>query len=240
MAALKNLKKELRQRIKLVLAGLSQESITSQTSNAVETLLSMPEYKAAKRISIYLSMPSGEISTSGIVHDALKEGKRVFIPYTYKMGNPREGQPKSIMDMLELTSMNDFASLKPDGWGIPSLDKDSISDRENSFGGKGLTDGTLEGLNEADSGLDFIVMPGMAFDSSFGRLGHGKGFYDFFLERCQTHSTETSARKPFLVGLALAEQLLTAKEFVPMDTTDWRLDALVLGTGQLLRRDDPS
>ncbi|KAF2805490.1 5-formyltetrahydrofolate cyclo-ligase-like protein [Mytilinidion resinicola] len=240
MAALKTLKKELRQRIKLVLSELEPESITSQTSNAVETLLSMPEYKAAKRISIYLSMPSGEISTSGIVHDALKQGKKVFIPYTYKMANPREGQPKSIMDMLELTSMNDFASLNPDGWGIPSLDKDSISQRENSFGGKGITDGSFEGWNEADSGLDLIVMPGMAFDSSLGRLGHGKGFYDFFLERCQTHSMETTARKPFLVGLALAEQLLPVKESVPMDTTDWRLNALVLGTGKLLRKADPS
>lgn len=167
-------------------------------SNAVETLLSMPEYKAAKRISIYLSMPSGEISTSGIVHDALKQGKQVFIPYTYKMTNPKEGQPKSIMDMLELTSMNDFASLKPDGWGIPSLDKDSIAPRENSFGGRGITDGIVDSLNGADSGLDLIVMPGMAFDSNFGRLGHGKGFYDFFLDRCHKHSMETAARKPFL------------------------------------------
>jgi len=240
MAALKTLKKELRQRIKLVLSELSQESITSQTSNAVETLLSMPEYKAAKRISIYLSMPSGEISTSGIVQDALTQGKKVFIPYTYKMSNPKEGQPKSIMDMLELTSMIDFANLKPDNWGIPSLDKDSISQRNNSFGGKGTTDGTLEGLDEAESGLDLIVMPGMAFDPSFGRLGHGKGFYDFFLERCHRHSTETAARKPFLVGLALAEQILPANEYVPMDTTDWKINALVVGSGQLLRNGNPS
>jgi 5-formyltetrahydrofolate cyclo-ligase len=158
----------------------------------------MPEYKAAQRISIYLSMPSGEISTSGIVHDALKQGKKVFIPYTYKTTHPKEGEPKSIMDMLELTSMNDFTSLKPDGWGIPSLDKESISQRENSFGWKGITDGTVGGLGDADAGLDLIVMPGMAFDSSFGRLGHGKGFYDFFLERCHKHITKTAARKPFL------------------------------------------
>jgi 5-formyltetrahydrofolate cyclo-ligase len=79
----------------------------------------MPEYKAAQKISVYLSMPGGEISTSGVVRDALDQGKKVFIPYTYSLSSPAEGQPKSIMDMVELQSMNDFESLEPDKWGIP-------------------------------------------------------------------------------------------------------------------------
>jgi 5-formyltetrahydrofolate cyclo-ligase len=149
----------------------------------------MPEYKAARRISVYLSMPGGEISTSGIVRDALAQGKKVFIPYTYNLSSPAEGQPKSIMDMVELQSMNDFESLKPDKWGIPTPSKDSISSRANCFGGSGVTNGEMTNVSE---GLDLIVMPGMAFDSDFGRLGHGKGFYDYFLTRCHQAS-----RMPF-------------------------------------------
>jgi 5-formyltetrahydrofolate cyclo-ligase len=38
----------------------------------------------------------------------------------------------------------------------------------------------------------------------------------------------------------LKEQLLPAKESVPMDTTDWRLNALVSGDGRLLRNINPS
>jgi 5-formyltetrahydrofolate cyclo-ligase len=149
----------------------------------------MPEYKAARTISVYLSMPSGEISTSNIVRDALNQGKRVFIPFTYNASDPREGQPKSIMDMVELRSMNDFESLAVDKWGIPTPSKDSISSRANCFGSTGITNGDTSNISE---GLDLIVMPGIAFDSSFGRLGHGKGFYDYFLNRCHQAS-----RMPF-------------------------------------------
>lgn len=148
----------------------------------------MPEYKAAKRISVYLSMPSGEISTAGIVHDALGQGKQVFIPYTYKPASPKDGQPKSIMDMLELKSIDDYESLKPDPWGIPTPSEDSISSRANAFGGTGRTQGNVPENATVEGGLDLIIMPGMAFDSSFGRLGHGKGFYDYFLYRCHALS----------------------------------------------------
>jgi 5-formyltetrahydrofolate cyclo-ligase len=149
----------------------------------------MPEYKAAGCISVYLSMPSGEINTSGIVRDALAQGKKVFIPYTYNLASPAEGQPKSIMDMVELRSMSDFDTLKPDKWGIPTPDSDSIASRANCFGGNGITKGDV---GAASNGLDLIVMPGMAFDTGFGRLGHGKGFYDYFLSRCHSAS-----RMPF-------------------------------------------
>jgi 5-formyltetrahydrofolate cyclo-ligase len=149
----------------------------------------MPEYKAARRISVYLSMPGGEISTSNIVRDALDQGKRVFIPYTYNRSNSSEAQPRSIMDMVELQSMNDFESLQPDKWGIPTPSEDSISSRANCFGGMGITNGNTTDISE---GLDLIVMPGMAFDSHYGRLGHGKGFYDYFLTRCHQAS-----RMPF-------------------------------------------
>ncbi|ORX98127.1 hypothetical protein BCR34DRAFT_607045 [Clohesyomyces aquaticus] len=238
MAATTALKKELRKKIKVVLSGLPEATIATQSSNAVKTLLSMPEYTTAKRISVYLSMPSGEISTSGIVRDALEQGKRVFIPYTYKLAAPEEGSPKSIMDMLELCSMSDFESLKPDNWGIPTPHSYSISSRANSFGGVGLTEGTKTAAPGEDSGketgtgtgLDLIIMPGMAFDSEFGRLGHGKGFYDYFLQRCHQCS-----QMPFRVGLSLNEQLLPPNESVPMDSSDFRLDALILGNGQLRR-----
>lgn len=137
-------------------------------------------------------MPSGEISTTSIVHDALAQGKRVFIPYTYQPSEPLEGQPKSIMDMVELRSIEDFESLEPDKWNIPTPSVTSIPSRANSFGGKGTTGGAQVEPAGDNAGLDFIVMPGMAFDSSFGRLGHGKGFYDYFLRRCQG-----SSRMPF-------------------------------------------
>ncbi|KAF1948486.1 5-formyltetrahydrofolate cyclo-ligase [Byssothecium circinans] len=228
MASMVAVKKELRGQIKKILSEVSDAATASQTSNAAKTLLSLPEYKAAKRISIYLSMPAGEISTTPIVKDALARGKKVFIPYTYEPSVQREGQPKSIMDMVELQSLKDFESLEPDKWNIPTPSKDSLASRANSFGGKGLTDGENVETND-ENGLDLIVMPGMAFDSSFGRLGHGKGFYDYFLRRSQA-----SSRMPFR-GENYWYFLLPPSESVPMDTSDFRLDALVTGAGELRR-----
>ncbi|KAI8938415.1 hypothetical protein NX059_004308 [Plenodomus lindquistii] len=207
----------------------------------------MPEYRAAQRISVYLSMPTGEINTSSIVRDALAQGKQVFIPYTYQPSEPRQGQPTSIMDMLELHSMNDFQSLEPDGWNIPTPGKDSIPSRANCFGGKGITDGQACINSHQASGLDLIVMPGMAFDSSFGRLGHGKGFYDYFLTRCHQASHMPFRGKNYWycvcegltdhikVGLSLTEQFLPPDEAVPMGPSDYRLDAVITGDGELRR-----
>ncbi|KAF3037686.1 hypothetical protein E8E12_008039 [Didymella heteroderae] len=227
MAAVVAAKKELRKKIKTVLKDVSDSAATTQTTHATKALLAMPEYKSARRISVYLSMPTGEINTSSIVRDALDQGKKVFIPYTYNLDSLVDGQPKSIMDMVELSSMKDFESLEADKWGIPTPSKDSISSRANCFGTMGVTNGKSENIT---NGLDLIVMPGMAFDHSFGRLGHGKGFYDFFLSRCHQ-----GARVPFRVGLSLTEQLLPPNESVPMDQSDFRLDALITGDGELRR-----
>ncbi|KAL1620681.1 hypothetical protein SLS54_006037 [Diplodia seriata] len=256
MASVQAAKKELRTQIKQVLAALPQDAVAQQTSRAVGALLSLPEYQAARRISVYLSMPVGEISTAGIVKDALASGKKVFVPYTYQRSAHPELRPKSIMDMVELHSFRDFESFQPDKWGIPTPSAESITDRQNSFGGQGLSEGDTRPANGAEPGLDLIVVPGMLFDADFGRLGHGKGFYDFFFDRCQQHCGKASGvRMPFLgmtavrhltsedamanseqlVGLALKEQLLLPAQSIPMDATDWRLDALVVGDGEVLR-----
>jgi 5-formyltetrahydrofolate cyclo-ligase len=128
-------------------------------------------------------MPTGEISTTPIVRDALDRGKAVYIPYLHK-NYPKNGNgPSSVMDMLKLHSLKEFESLKPDKWGIPTLDDETIEERENSLGGCGV--GGPDSTRKWNGGLDLILMPGMAFDLNMGRLGHGKGYYDFFLRRYQ-------------------------------------------------------
>ncbi|KAK7542971.1 5-formyltetrahydrofolate cyclo-ligase-like protein [Phyllosticta citricarpa] len=228
-------KRELRRHVRQLLSALSISSATSQTLNAARALFSLPEYQAARRVSIYLSMPAGEISTAGIVHDALSNGKKVYVPYTYERTLNPELRPKSIMDMVELFSTIDYDSFQSDKWGIPTPSADSIADRKNTFGGVGRSEGIVTPIDEAESGLDLIVVPGMVFDSELGRLGHGKGFYDFFFDRCAQQSTQNGKPMPFLVGLALVEQMLPPDQSVPMDSTDWRLDALITGAGQVLR-----
>ncbi len=62
--------------------------------------------------------------------------------------------------------------------------------------------------------VDFIVVPGLAFDRFGGRLGRGAGYYDRLLSR-------TNA---FKAGFAFFEQLV---ESVPMEPFDVRMDCVV-------------
>jgi 5-formyltetrahydrofolate cyclo-ligase len=142
-------------------------------------------------------MPSGEISTAEIVKHAFHEGKGVYVPYTYKLSKAQEFWPSSVMDMVRLSSLEDYQSLKPDKWGIPSPSKESVSERRNCFGGYGKSDGqALE--EETENELDLVIMPGLAFDRHLERLGHGKGYYDFFLQRYLWHTQKAHIRMPFL------------------------------------------
>lgn len=160
----------------------------------------MPEYQSARRVGIYLSMMVGEIATAPIVRHALENGKQVFVPYTYKSPLPTpSGHPSSVMDMVLLHSWDDYKSLEVNHWGIPTPSEDSISTREGYFGEVWRT-GSVGRIHPSEE-LDLILVPGMAFDVERRRLGHGKGFYDFFFHRYQEDRILKDGRKakmPFL------------------------------------------
>jgi 5-formyltetrahydrofolate cyclo-ligase len=143
-------------------------------------------------------MPNGEISTASIVQNAFQSGKEIYIPYTYKMSRPRENWPTQIMDMVRLESGRDYASLEPDKWGIPTPTQDSISKRRNCFGGLGKSEDDQHECQITERELDVIIMPGMAFDRGLERVGHGKGYYDFFLQRYLHHTQKAKMKMPFL------------------------------------------
>ena len=66
--------------------------------------------------------------------------------------------------------------------------------------------------------FDLVIVPGVAFDRQGGRLGHGKGYYDRFLEL-------TNA---FRLGLTFNRQLL---ETVPTELHDVPMNAILSESG---------
>jgi len=234
-AALKAAKKELRALMRKRLSQIPSTSISSQSANVFKTIQQFKPYQEAKRIGIYLSMPNGEIQTDAIVRHALGSGKQVFVPYVHKVQNPAPATPKSVMDMVDLRSLSDYDSLQRDIWGIPTLGPDTVDERENI-----LTAGSRP--------LDLILMPGMAFqidpeNGSLKRLGHGKGYYDYFLYRYRgIHGSQAQGPRMvagydvLLYGLALEEQYLKAERglSVPVGEHDSPLHGLLLGDGTIL------
>ncbi|OAP57257.1 5-formyltetrahydrofolate cyclo-ligase [Fonsecaea erecta] len=223
--ALKDQKTALRKRIGGELKKLDSNEIERQSAIITEHVLRMPAYQNAKGVAIFLSMPGREVSTRDIVLHALDSGKSVFIPYLYAGETPKS----KVMDMLQLQDKDDFHSLIPDGWGIPSLSKDSVGRRRNALGGIGILNDSVEGQQDPPS-LDLIFMPAVAFDHSHRRLGHGKGFYDRYLSKYKdTLSGSQSGRPmPLLVGIALREQVLPPGETIPADEHDWTVDQIVV------------
>ena len=196
-------------------------------------------------------MPTGEVSTHDIAVHAMSLGKKIFVPYIRKSEQGPDHQAAPVMEMLALHSREDLESLRRDGWGIPSLDKNSIAGRENAFCGSGVCKGVDDDEHDSDKseGLDLILLPGVAFDLENRRLGHGKGYYDHYLQRYMNfvsrrrakvgmpylggnsfHSLQPLADSRRVVGLALTEQMLPYGDAVPSGVDDWRVDHIISGS----------
>ncbi|KAK0260270.1 hypothetical protein LTR91_012116 [Friedmanniomyces endolithicus] len=235
-------KRALRKAMKARLASLDEADVAAQSRTAQQSILSLPQYQSASRVGIYLSMPMGEARTDLLICDALGNGKRVYVPYIYSHSKPGMNAGTSkVMDMLRMSSVKEYEGLQRDSWGIPQLPHDGAEGMKNAMGGLGpskpastnSTPETNEDRNE-DGGLDLIVVPGVAFDTQMNRMGHGAGFYDRFLTRwCE----DGERKKPFLVGLCLAEQVLPNGQIL-MQEWDWKVDAIAVGDGRPLTSKD--
>ena len=151
-------------------------------------------------MSIYLPIAGREISTKEIICDAFDHGKTIFAPYLHRDANVNLisfEKPRMIMEMLQMKSKEEVETYKPDRWGIPTMSTASVSTRKNCLGGTGVDREKVESHSDM-IGLDMIILPGVAFDHFFGRLGHGKGFYDYFLDEYQRSVSSTSLRMPRL------------------------------------------
>ena len=145
-----------------------------------ERLVELPEYARAKAVLFYVDARS-EVRTRRLLPIARQQGKRTVVPYC--VGN-----------RLELFLLKDADELAVGTIGIlePKMELRGNAERK---------------IEPAE--LDLVVVPGVAFDRTGGRLGHGKGYYDRFLRTVRSDAT--------LVGLAFECQLFPS---IPMRDHD--------------------
>ncbi|MCM1025177.1 MAG: 5-formyltetrahydrofolate cyclo-ligase [Roseburia sp.] len=98
----------------------------------------------------------GEIDTEEILREALRQGKRVYLPKVLTGGEA---------GCMEFYRIQSLAELQSGYRGIPEPSGE----------------GEPYAYNSGDMERVLMLMPGVAFDSYRNRLGYGGGFYDRYL-----------------------------------------------------------
>jgi 5-formyltetrahydrofolate cyclo-ligase len=118
--------------------------------------MALPEYGAAKTIMFYVDARS-EVRTRHSLPDALRSGKRIIVPWC-------------LNNELELFHLEDMNELSIGMYKIlePKLE---------------LRDLPAKKVTARD--LDIVMVPGVAFDRTGARMGHGFGYYDKLLQNAR-------------------------------------------------------
>lgn len=158
-----------------------------------ETLLALPEFAAAAAVAIYLDART-EVRTRHALPMLLASGKRIVVPWC----DEDELRLFALESPDELAS-GSFSILEP----LPELRQQTTR-------------------QVAPVEIDLFVIPGVAFDRSGTRLGHGRGYFDRLLARVRYDAT--------LVGLAFECQLF---DNLPSETHDIRMHRIITENGVL-------
>jgi len=93
-----------------------------------------------------------------------------------------------------------------------------VNDLKNglSKGSFGIFEPTADNELVDAAEIDLVLVPGLAFDKSGNRMGHGAGYYDRFLTAC--------SKKSLFVGVAYGFQVFDS---IPSDSYDVRVHKIV-------------
>lgn len=93
-------KKELREKMLALRRALSASMIKTMAVPLCDRICSMPEYRKARRIMAFLSMP-GEADLDRWIQRALTDGKEIYIPMCLPERQMEAGRLKSLEDVTE-------------------------------------------------------------------------------------------------------------------------------------------
>jgi len=162
-------RKSIRKEMALRREDLSEDSIRLKSRDIAQKFVRLTEFQACRNVLFYLSLPR-EVQTDGMIQKALDLGKKVYVPIVD--ANHRR---------LNISE-------------IPGLD---IEFEEKRFGIRepGLTHLKIV----SPKVLDFVLVPGLAFDRNGGRIGYGAGYYDKFLKEVLGHVVRVGVAFDFQV-----------------------------------------
>lgn len=183
-------KAALRARVLADRDALSSEVRAQASADITAHLVALPALAGAGRVLGYSSFGS-ELDTRNLLEHVIASGRCLVLP--------RVDRSARRLRLYVVTSLEH--DLAAGTWGIREPDPDRC--REVT-----LTD------------IDFVLVPGVAFDVRGGRLGYGGGYYDRLL-------ADGAATLP-CVAAAFALQVVDA---VPREAHDRSMSALVTERG---------
>jgi 5-formyltetrahydrofolate cyclo-ligase len=153
-------KKNIRQQMMGRLGDQSFSERKEKSSVIQERLFSSEEFRDAATVLAYVSLPQ-EVDTEELIHQALKQGKRVGVPYIVP------GENRMIASEIETNYRLERGPLGIYQPGRPQVKAISLEE------------------------IDLVIVPALAYSRDNTRLGRGKGFYDVFLSSAKKHSLKT-------------------------------------------------
>jgi len=180
-------KQLLREQILERLHNISREEKDRKVKDLKDKLFSLDEFKKAKCVMFYVSKHY-EVDTHEMIDESINMGKKVVVPITLK--EEKTLRPSELKDREKELIKSHYGIHEPHERHIRPVPLDEV---------------------------DLMVVPGLAFDKSGHRLGHGGGYYDRFLEK--------TPPKVFIVGLAFRFQVV---EELPRHATDIPVNRILI------------
>ncbi|HET6881872.1 MAG TPA: 5-formyltetrahydrofolate cyclo-ligase [Pirellulales bacterium] len=158
----------------------AQDNKEELSRQICETFVGLPEYAAAHTVMFYVDVRT-EVRTREFLPVALTHGKRIVVPYCV------DGE----LELFHLENMDELSV------GMYKILEPKPELRE------------LPAKRVDVQELDLVMVPGVAFDRTGARMGHGMGYYDKLLEHARNDAP--------LIALAFECQLFAEIPTAPHD-----------------------
>ena len=143
-------------------ARAAQENKDEISENICERFIALPEYQNAKTAMWYIDCRSETRTKKHLQQEIQKQDKKIIVPYCTVDEN---GDNK-----LGLWHLKSFDELIVGKWNILEPPRELWGNPDKEV--------------EPEE-LDLVMVPGVGFDRSGGRMGNGQGYYDRLLEKAR-------------------------------------------------------